>query len=220
MWENRSKTMFISGLALSGLILFQMSMYAMHMLLGWEIKHNLIQFCSRTAAALGLSSLVYGLDMLVLYTILSLILHTGRQSLLSDRAFRSLEAVKNERLTREFNMKYAGGLSHIMVVEQERPMAFTMNLLKPRIILSTGLIRLLDNRELEAVIYHEMYHLKHGDPLKTFLMSLCASVMWYIPLLKWLHQKYKIVREVLADHYAMSRQGSAAELRQRTAEGC
>ncbi|UUZ91430.1 hypothetical protein LJK87_38270 [Paenibacillus sp. P25] len=79
MWENRSKTMFISGLALSGLILFQMSMYAMHMLLGWEIKHNLIQFCSRTAAALGLSSLVYGLDMLVLYTILSLILHTGRQ---------------------------------------------------------------------------------------------------------------------------------------------
>jgi beta-lactamase regulating signal transducer with metallopeptidase domain len=36
--------------------------------------------------------------------------------------------------------------------------------------------------------------------------------MWYIPILKWFHQKYKIIREVLADHYAINRQGTPMDL--------
>ncbi|MCZ8514492.1 M56 family metallopeptidase [Paenibacillus filicis] len=212
MWENRSKTMFITGLALSGVLLVQMTLYAMHMLLGWEIRHNLIQFCTRTAVAIGWSSLVYALNLLVLYTILSLILRTGRQLLLSGRAYRRLKAAEEVRLSRMLNRRFSGGRDHIMVVEQQRPLAFTMNLLKPKIILSTGLIDLLEPEELEVVVYHEQYHRKHGDPLKTFLMSLGASVLWYIPLLPWLYHKYTIVREVLADHEAMNRLGSSAEL--------
>jgi Zn-dependent protease with chaperone function len=68
-----------------------------------------------------------------------------------------------------------------------------MGFLNPKIILSTGLFNLLDKNELEAAIYHELYHKKHRAPLKIFLLSLFASI------LKWFHQKYKIIREVLAD---------------------
>ena len=65
---------------------------------------------------------------------------------------------------------------------------------------------------MEAVIYHELYHQYSRDPLKIFLISLISSTIWYIPILKWFHQKHKIVKELLADEYAMEKQGNPADL--------
>ncbi len=73
-------------------------------------------------------------------------------------------------------------------------------------------MQLLNEDEMEAVIYHELYHQNSRDPLKIFLISLISSTIWYIPILKWFHQKHKIVKELLADEYAMEKQGNPADL--------
>ena len=41
-----------------------------------------------------------------------------------------------------------------------------MGFVRPKIVLSTGLMSLLNDDELKAVIYHEMYHKENRDPLK------------------------------------------------------
>lgn len=212
MWKRRSKTLFIAGLALSGFIMIQMLAYGWHLLSGFELRHNVVQFCMNTARSLGLTSLIYLLNGLLLYTLLTMAALTGRQLWLARRARRELDGRRHARLSRRLTRRYGLAGRGITVIEQAAPAAFTMHFWRPQVVLSTGLIALLDEAELEAVIVHEQHHQRHGDPLKIFTLSLCASVLWYVPLLKWLLQHYKIAREVLADQAAVARQGSPAAL--------
>ncbi|WP_017437689.1 M56 family metallopeptidase [Saccharococcus caldoxylosilyticus] len=212
MSKNRSRVIFITCTCIAGTILFQMGMYVLYVLLGWDPKFNLIQVCHSVARSLGLSSVEYMLDALVFYTVFLSIWEIGKQLFAANKIDKRLAVYRHEQLTQEINRKYNEGNQDFTVISCSAPIAVTMGFLNPKIILSTGLFNLLDKNELEAVIYHELYHKKHRDPLKIFLLSLFASIMWYIPILKWFHQKYKIIREVLADHYAINRQGTPVDL--------
>jgi beta-lactamase regulating signal transducer with metallopeptidase domain len=212
MSKNRSKMIFITCTFIAGTILFQMGMYVLYVLLGWDLKFNLIQVCHSVARSLGLSSVEYMLDALVFYTVFLSIWKIGKQLFGANKIYKRFAIYRHEQLTQEINRKYSEGNQDFTVISCSAPIAVTMGFLHPRIILSTGLLNLLDKNEVEAVIYHELYHKKHRDPLKIFLLSLFASIMWYIPILKWFHQKYKIVREILADHYAINKQGTSVDL--------
>jgi beta-lactamase regulating signal transducer with metallopeptidase domain len=212
MSKNRSKAIFITCTFIAGTILFQMGMYVLYVLLGWDPKFNLIQVCHSVARSLGLSSVEYMLDALVFYTVFLSIWKIGKQLFAANKIYKRLAIYRHEQLTQVINRKYNEGNQDFTVISCSAPIAVTMGFLNPKIILSTGLLNLLDENELEAVIYHELYHKKHRDPLKIFLLSLFASIMWYIPILKWFHQKYKIIREILADHYAINRQGTSVDL--------
>jgi beta-lactamase regulating signal transducer with metallopeptidase domain len=212
MSKNPSKAIFITSTFIAGTILFQMGMYVLYVLLDWDLNFNLIQVCHSVARSLGLSSVEYMLDALVFYTVFLSIWKIGKQLFAANKIYKRLSIYRHEQLTQEINCKYNEGNRDFTVISYSAPIAFTTGFLNPKVILSTGLLNLLDKNEVEAVIYHELYHKKHRDPLKIFLLSLFASIMWYIPILKWFHQKYKIVREVLADHYAINRQGTSADL--------
>jgi beta-lactamase regulating signal transducer with metallopeptidase domain len=212
MSKNPSKVIFITCTFIAGTILFQMGMYVLYVLLDWDLKFNLIQVCHSVARSLGLSSVEYMLDALVFYTVFLSIWKIGKQLFVANKIYKRLSVYRHEQLTQEINRKYSEGNQDFTVIACSAPIAVTMGFLNPKIILSTGLLNLLDKNEVEAVIYHELYHKKHRDPLKIFLLSLFASIMWYIPILKWFHQKYKIVREILADNYAINRQGTSVDL--------
>lgn len=212
MWENRSKIVFGSGIFIAGMIFLQMSMYALHVLFGWELHFNLFQICSSVVHRFGLDSVAYLLDVLVFYTLTMTIWAAGKQMILSYRAFKRFRSFENQTLTQALNLQYGKSLNDYMVVESAEPLALTMGFFKPRIVLSVGLLQLLDQDELAAVIHHEQYHQKHRDPIKSLLLYLVASVMWYLPILQWFHQNYNIIREVLADQYSITRSGTSAHL--------
>lgn len=214
-WEYRSRLIFLSGMLVAGLMLVQMGMYILHTLAGWEIRYNVIQLCHTVMKSLGIQWVGYVLNAVVFYTFAMSIWIAAKQLYLSRAFNRKLLARRHNLLTTELNHRFGNAHSEeqsIIVIENAAPLAFAMGFFKPRIVLSTGLMNLMDPNELEAVVHHEMYHRKHGDPLKTFLMSLIASVMWYIPILKSFHNNYKIVREVLADNYAMGQTGGSIHL--------
>ncbi|HWO98421.1 MAG TPA: M56 family metallopeptidase [Bacillus sp. (in: firmicutes)] len=212
MSKNQSKMIFIACTLIAGMILLQMGIYVLYMLMGWDLKFNLIQVCHSAAKSLGLSSVEYMLDALVFYTVLLSIWKIGKQLFTAHSMYKKLLLYEDRQLSRELNDTYNEGKQDFIVISCSAPMAVTMGFLNPKIVLSTGLLDLLDGNELEAVIYHELHHKQHRDPLKIFLLSLFASIMWYIPILKWFHQKYKIVREVLADHHAIHQLGSSRDL--------
>ncbi len=214
-WENRSRLIFISGMLVAGVVLVQMGMYIMHTLAGWEIRYNVLQLCHTMMKSLGIQWVGYILNAIVVYTFAMSIWLAAKQLHLSRMFNKRLLFRRHELLTGEISRRYRRTGSEeqpIIVIEHAAPLAFAVGFFKPKIVLSTGLMDLLDAEELEAVVHHEMFHRKHGDPLKTFLMSLVASVMWYIPILKSFHHNYKIVREVLADNYAIEQTGSSVHL--------
>jgi beta-lactamase regulating signal transducer with metallopeptidase domain len=210
MWENRSKIIFISVMCIAGLVYLQIGMYALHVLLGWQVKFNLIQICKNEILLFGFSPLGDLLDVFVFYTIALSVWIVLKQLILSNKVYKSLLSFGYKKESYLFNR---GSISQeVIVISHPTSLAMTIGLFQPKIVISTGLIDLLDKNELDAVIHHERFHEREYDPLKIFSLSLFASVLWYIPILKWLLHKYKIIREVLADHSAIENLGASLAL--------
>ena len=211
MWNNRSRTAFVTSMLISGIVVVQMLLYACHLFFGWNLKTNLFHLCNMWMRSMGIFSFAYLLDAIVLTTLASLVVNVIRQLWLIRCAEHKLERSRDNRATALMAMKY-GQITgeRLMVIRSAAPLAFTMGFMNRRIILSTGLLELLDKEEERAVILHEMHHVRHHDPLKTFMTTLVASVFWYIPVLRWLADNYHLAREILADGYASREQGSEA----------
>lgn len=212
MLEKRTKWIFMSCAFTAGFIFLQMGLYLLHVLLGWKIGFNLIELCKYGVRSLGFSSIDYFLDVLVFYTIFLFIWKFFRQMVISVKMYKKLLVYQHETLTNEMNQKYNSEKQDFSVICSTHPVAMTIGFFNPKIILSTGLLGLLEEKEVEAVIHHEQHHKDHYDPLKNFLLHLFAAVMWYIPILKWLQQRHKILTEVLADNYAIKRLGTSVTL--------
>ncbi|MCG7335670.1 M56 family metallopeptidase [Sporosarcina sp. ACRSM] len=212
MHKRHSTTMFIVTLMISGTILFQMGYYLLSMLAGWNVRFNLVAVCHSWLKMIGLSSLEYVLNALVIYTFLFSIYKIISQWVQASHMKKRFEQYKENKLTSEMNENYSGGQEDFLIFSHPVPLAITMGFKRPKIVLSTGLINLLNEEELKAVITHEMAHKTNRDPLAIFLMTLCAATMWYIPILKWFSQQYGIIKELQADEYAIEQQGTSVHL--------
>ena len=211
MSKRQSSIMLIVSLVISGMIFLQMGLYILSMLAGWNVRFNLVAVCHSWIKAIGLSSLEYVLDALVIYTLLFTIWKIGSQWIRAARMKKRFEQYKEKALTIEMNRDY-GGEKDFIVISHPAPIAITMGFVHPKIVISTGLMNLLDDEELEAVIYHEFYHKENRDPLKIFLIELCSSTIRYIPILKWFNLQYRIVNELLADEFAIVKQETSVNL--------
>ena len=212
MSKRQSSFLFFLSLVISGTIFIQMALYVISMLAGWNVKFNIVEVCHSWLRAIGLSSLEYALDALVIYTLLFSIWQIGCQFYYSTRLKKHFEQYKDKLLTDDMNHMYANGEKDFIIVSNPAPLAITMGFVKPKIIISTGLIKLLTDEELKAVISHEIYHKNNRDPLKIFLLSLCASTIGYIPILKWFNHQYRIIQEILADEFAIRKQETSVNL--------
>lgn len=212
MSKRQSSLLFFLSLVISGTIFIQMALYVISMLAGWNVKFNIVEVCHSWLKAIGLSSLEYALDALVIYTLLFSIWHIGSQFFYASRLKKHFERYKDNLLTNDMNQTHSSGKKDFIIISNPVPMAITMGFMKPKIIISTGLINLLTDDELKAVVSHEIYHKDNRDPLKIFLLSLCASTIGYIPILKWFSHQYRIIQEVLADEFAIRKQETSMNL--------
>ncbi|MEK4229809.1 M56 family metallopeptidase [Solibacillus sp. FSL H8-0538] len=187
-------------------VFIQMIHYIVSRLVGWNVNLNLIEVCQSLLKLLGLSFLDFYLDALVLYAILFSFWKIGMQYFVSIRMKILLWRYRNKTLSVAMNKRFNTEKKDIIVVSYPETIAITMGLFNPKIVISTALINLLNEQELNAVIFHEMYHKNQNDPFKLFLLSLFASTMPYIPVLKWFEQQYRIIEELSADAWAIEKQ--------------
>ena len=73
-----------------------------------------------------------------------------------------------------------------------RPLAFTTGLFRPTIVLSTWNVDHLDEREIEAVLAHELAHVARGDYLRIWLATVLRDAFFYLPT-SW--RAYRYLRE-------------------------
>lgn len=93
------------------------------------------------------------------------------------------------------------------VVESPRPFAFAYGWVRPRIFLSTALVHQLDARELEAVLHHERWHVRHRDPLRLLVLRTIAATFFFLPALRRLLRQFEVAAEVAADRQAVASMG-------------
>ncbi len=87
-------------------------------------------------------------------------------------------------------------------------LAFCYGWRSPRICLSAGAVRGLGEREIEALLLHEYYHLQRRDPLKVMVAQALSSAFFFLPVMREMQRQFLLAKEIEADAYALRRQGS------------
>lgn len=92
--------------------------------------------------------------------------------------------------------------------DDPRPFTYCAGLLRPRIWISTGAVKHLRGAELEAVLWHEEYHLRRYDPLRTLVARVLGRFFFLLPLVRVLGGRFEVASELDADRNAVRRQGT------------
>lgn len=93
---------------------------------------------------------------------------------------------------------------HVSWTSDAEVYAFCSGLITPRIYVSRGLVEILTPEELEAVLRHELHHLKHRDPLRYFTAGLVNRLSPVFPVLATATDRLRIRAELSADRAALT----------------
>jgi bla regulator protein BlaR1 len=80
--------------------------------------------------------------------------------------------------------------------------------LKPVILMPIGLLTALSTEEVEAILVHELAHIKRRDYLVNLLQSLMEIVFFFNPAVLWVSQLIKTERENCCDDLALAQSSS------------
>ena len=90
-----------------------------------------------------------------------------------------------------------------LLIKHKKVFAFCFGVSNPKIYISTALVKLMDERELEAVLRHEEYHLKNRDNLVMVVVSITESFFLFFPILSDIIKNFRIGKEIQADRQAI-----------------
>lgn len=100
----------------------------------------------------------------------------------------------------------------LLLTCEREPYAFVYGLLSPRIVISQGLVDIMDRDELLAVLLHEKYHMMNYDPLRIIIGRTVVKSLFFIPLAGKIFEGFNSARELAADAMAISLQGNSLGL--------
>ena len=92
----------------------------------------------------------------------------------------------------------------IVFLHLKRPHAFCLGWWRPRIWLTAGLLDLLSDDELAAVLAHEARHLRQRDPLQLMIGRTLKSAFFFLPAIADLATAAELQQEVAADQAAIA----------------
>jgi len=90
--------------------------------------------------------------------------------------------------------------------------------LRPVVLLPVGLVTGLSTKQIEAILAHELAHVKRYDYLINLLQSLVEIVYFFHPALWWLSSRIRIEREHCCDDVAVRTCGDKMAFAQALAE--
>lgn len=97
----------------------------------------------------------------------------------------------------------------LFLVDNRAPVAFSFSAFRPSIFISAGMLDVLDQKEIEAVLLHELGHLRHHSAALKFSSSL---VRWLSPVAHFGANTVVAEEERFADAFAAQEQGTDAYL--------
>ena len=97
------------------------------------------------------------------------------------------------------NLKKVSKIDNITLIKTTEYTAFTAGLISPVIFVSESLKSNLTKEQFNAVIFHEISHLKDYDPLRSIIIQLVNNIIPAFPYKKTLIELYKTSIELKCD---------------------
>jgi Zn-dependent protease with chaperone function len=88
------------------------------------------------------------------------------------------------------------------ILNTDFPYCAQIGILKPQLVLSEGLLNILNNEHLEAVLLHEEAHNYYQDSLSFFCLNWLKDFSFWLPNTELLWQDLLLLREMRADQKA------------------
>jgi hypothetical protein len=95
------------------------------------------------------------------------------------------------------------GCREVVCVDTLEPLAFCAGPLRPKVIVSLGLVESLRPLELQAVLLHEAHHARRRDPLRRAVAHAAGEVLFFAPWIAWSARRFLDSCELAADRAAM-----------------
>ncbi|WP_342379744.1 M56 family metallopeptidase [Myxococcus stipitatus] len=89
------------------------------------------------------------------------------------------------------------------------PSPMVLGVVRPLLLLPSGVKGRLSEAQLEAVLAHELAHVRRHDAFVNFVQCLVDVVFFFHPAARWLSQRVRMEREFCCDDAAVSLCGSA-----------
>lgn len=80
--------------------------------------------------------------------------------------------------------------------------------LKPVILIPVGLVNSMEQREVEAILLHELAHISRNDYLVNLLQSVMETLLFFNPAVLWLSHLIKTERENCCDDVVLAQTGN------------
>lgn len=93
----------------------------------------------------------------------------------------------------------------VAVIEKETPFALCFGFFKPKIYLSTKLLKITSRSEQETILRHEKHHLEQKDNLTMLFAQVVQNIFPFIPSIQDVVLNFRIERELEADLAAISK---------------
>ncbi len=180
---------------------------------GVEDKLYLHQVCGSTAAIVGYRSWIPALAVLILCaaTVLAGLVTLMSQYVRTKLALRRLGAPIDgpPQLSQIASMLDIA----VQLCADDRVFCCCAGLFFPQVVLSKGMLELLDGPELTAVLAHEAAHVRHRDPARALAVRCASNALFYLPLTRYLSEKALVASELGADSVAVTVAGQPALVR-------
>lgn len=211
MWEARSRWLLAASLSVSAFVAAQMAMFALKVVFHIKLPFVLFDYCVAWFRYIGVPISLPLMSAVFASTLAFCVRRLVREAICARRFGRMLRRTADNRQSRRYARRFGFDRRQLTIIRTDAPVAMTVGFFRPRIVLSAGLLRMLEPAELAAVVAHERHHLRRRDPLALFALSLSRTALWYVPLLGWAEDKYRTAIEVLADRHAIAASGGGAE---------
>lgn len=109
----------------------------------------------------------------------------------------------DRRVARLDGVRSTVGGREVVRVDSAVPVAFCAGIVRPRIYVTEGAWRMLTPAELEVVVHHEAYHRDRREPLRQSLRDALAAALFFVPVLRTIEPRVRIMEELHADAAAL-----------------
>ena len=141
---------------------------------------------------------------------LSMAIYCGYILLKFIKLYKSTKHFVRENLSRKKNLskklksvlRYTEMENKVTEINSEKPVIFCYSFFRPKVCISSELVKRLDKKELVAVLLHEKMHVKNIEPLKLFFVKNSEKILFFLPRFKFLAKQYSVYSEMAADEFA------------------
>ena len=128
---------------------------------------------------------------------------TGRLCMQHLRAVQSLKTASlADSRTRETVVQLASALAMpepVTRVSENTNSPYVCGLVRPTIVLPTDFFDRMDSNAANAVLRHELQHIRRRDVVASFLQSLLSNLMYFHPAIIMLNRTMDLEREKICD---------------------